>query len=109
MWRGGPEQNGWGIALMEQAGGLFSVWLTYDEQGLPMWFAMPAGRWTDASTFEGEIFQTSGPRWPDYDKSRLVVTRVGNFSFRFHDRERATFRWTIGGRSGSNEITRQPF
>lgn len=109
MWWGGPEQNGWGIALMEQEGGLFSVWLTYDEQGVPTWFVMPAGTWTDASTFEGAIYRTSGPTWPAYDPARLTVTPVGTFRYRFSGRTAATFSWQIESRAGSAAITRQPF
>jgi hypothetical protein len=109
MWWGGESQNGWGIALMEQPGGLFSVWFTYDEQGLPTWLVMPDGRWTDSSTFEGAIYRTSGPTWPAYDPSRLTVSPVGSFRYRFRDRTSATFTWSIESRSGSAEITRQPF
>ena len=109
MWWGGPGQNGWGIALMEQPGGLFSVWFTYDADGRPTWFAMPSGSWTSATTFEGEIYRTSGPTWPAFDVARLRIERAGTFTYRFRDAERATFSWTIGARSGSMPIERQPF
>jgi hypothetical protein len=109
MWWGGPAQNGWGIAIMEQPGGLFAVWLTYDEQGLPTWFVMPAGDWTDRSTYEGVLYRTSGPGWPNYDKSSLRVTAAGSFRLRFHDQGHATFTYSVDAHAGSMEIERQPF
>lgn len=109
MWWGGPSQNGWGIAIMEQPGGLFALWLTYDEQGLPTWFVMPAGDWTDRSTYEGVLYRTSGPGWPNYDKSNLRVTAAGSFRFRFHDQGHATFTYSVDSHSGDVEIERQPF
>ena len=50
MWWGGPQQDGWGMVILEQPGGLFVVWFTYDEAGMPTWFVMPGGDWTDAAT-----------------------------------------------------------
>jgi hypothetical protein len=109
MWWGGPSQNGWGIALMEQHGGLFSVWMTYDDAGLPTWFVMPSGSWTSASTFEGDLIRTSGPTWPGFDTTKLRFEKVGTFRYRFHSRESATFDWTVGAHSGSSAIERFPF
>jgi hypothetical protein len=108
MWWGGPDQNGWGISVMEQAGGFFAVWATYGDDGRPTWFVMDVGSWTSDRTWEGRMVRASGPRWPDFDTSRLRLEDVGTFRFDFHDRMRATFTWTIGARRGVVPIERMP-
>lgn len=111
MWWGGPEQNGWGIAILEQFGGLFAVWFTYDDAGLPTWFVMPGGEWRDSSTYAGTIYQTTGSPWlgATYDPSRLRVSAAGPFTLRFVDAGHATFDYGVRGRSGRLTLTRQPF
>ena len=109
MWWGGLSQNGWGIAILEQFGNLFSVWFTYDEDGKPTWFVMPGGEWKDSTTFSGTIYRTSGSAWLErpYDASQLRVGAVGTYSFRFATKDRATFEHSVDGRSGAADITRQ--
>jgi hypothetical protein len=109
MWWGGPSQSGWGISIMEQAGGLFSVWFTYDAAGLPTWFVMPAGSWSSNNTFEGAIYRTQSSAWPDYDAKRLQVIPVGTYRYRFTDLEHATFEYSVEGRTGTLSLVRQSF
>ena len=110
MWWGGPAQNGWGIAVLKQHRTLFSVWFTYDAGGAPTWFVMPAGYWSDANTYEGHIYRTSGASWVGraYDVNALQVFDVGTFRYRFGI-EGATFDYIIDGKSGTMALTRQPF
>ena len=111
MWWGGLAQNGWGIAIMEQPGGLFSVWFTYGADGRPTWFVMPEGRWIDGSTFSGTIYRTRSSPWVsrEYDASRLQVGAVGSFTYRFEGRDRALFEYEVDGRRGVLPLERQPF
>ncbi len=111
MWWGGPQQNGWGIAVMEQEGSLFIVWFTYDASGAPTWFVMPGGDWIDSSTFAGTIYRTSGSAWLGvaYDASRLQVGAVGTFRLRFDGTQHAIMEYSLEGRGGSLDLVRQPF
>jgi hypothetical protein len=109
MWWGGPAQNGWGIAIMEQHGGLFSVWLTYGADSLPTWFVMPSGTWTSANTYEGTIYRTLSSSWPNYDVRQLQVIAAGSFRYTFHGMNSATFDYAADGHSGSLSISRQDF
>jgi hypothetical protein len=110
MWWGGPSQNGWGIAIHEQPGALFSVWLTYGDDGRPTWFVMPGGTWTGANEYSGQIYRTHASAWlqTPYDVSKLQVIPVGTYRLRF-DNGAATFDYTVDGRSGSLALVRQPF
>jgi hypothetical protein len=109
MWWGGGQQNGWGIAVLQQYGALFAVWFTYSEAGNPTWFVMPAGTWTATDTYEGRIYRTASSRWlaMSYNATSFRVSDVGSFRIRFTGT--ATFEWTIDGRSGTMPLTRQPF
>lgn len=110
MWWGGPTQNGWGIAVLQQYRALFAVWFTYDSAGAPTWFVMPNGVWRDVSTFEGRAYRASGAPWlgVPYDGRAFKTTDVGIFRIRFAG-ESATFEYTIEGRSGTMPLSRQPF
>ena len=110
MWWGGPEQNGWGVAVLQQYRTLFAVWFTYDSSGTPTWFVMPSGSWSDAQTWQGRIYRTTGSPWVGrpYDKSLFASTDVGSFRLRFSG-DAATFDYVIDGHGGSIPLQRQPF
>ncbi len=110
MWWGGPSQNGWGIAVLQQYATLFCAWFTYDASGAPTWFVMPSGAWTDAQTWEGRIYRATGSRWLGalYDPNALRMTDVGSFRLRFAA-SGATFDYSIDGVAGTLPLVRQPF
>lgn len=110
LWWGGIEQNGWGIAVLQQSNTLFSTWYTYDADGAPIWFVMPGGYWKNANTYAGAIYRTVGSPWLGkvYDASKLQTIPVGGFEIRFSG-EAATFDYMIDGRSGSLPLERLAF
>jgi hypothetical protein len=110
MWWGGPAQNGWGVAVLQQYGTLFVVWFTYDASGAPTWYYMPAGNWLDDQTYAGHIYRASGSAWLGvaYDASRFKAIDAGVFRLRFSG-DNASFDYTLDGRSGSIPLTRTPF
>ncbi|QJR09548.1 hypothetical protein DSM104443_00597 [Usitatibacter rugosus] len=111
MWWGGPSQAGWGISLMEQPGGVFAVWFTYDANGDPTWFVMPTGAWENDTTYSGTLYKTHSSPWfgVAYDSSRFQITSVGTFRYRFANVNNATFEWTAEGHSGSMPLVRIEF
>ena len=111
MWWGGGQQNGWGIAILQQYGSLFAIWFTYDASGNPTWFVMPSGSWTAEHTYEGRIYRTSSSRWlaMAYNTSAFRVSDVGSFRIRFNGSDTASFEYVIDGRSGTLQLSRQPF
>ena len=110
MWWGGPSQNGWGIALLQQYRTIFGVWFTYDDRGAPMWFVMPSGFWSDASTWEGRLYRTRGSPWVGeaYDASRFVIEDVGAFALRFDGNE-AVLTYAVGEKRGTIPLMRMEF
>ena len=110
MWWGGADQNGWGLALLQQHRSLFGVWFTYDANGAPTWFVLPSGFWRDAQTWQGRLYRATGSPWvgQGYDASRLASTDVGSFTLRFSG-DSATLTYTIDARSGTMALSRQAF
>jgi hypothetical protein len=110
LWWGGVQQDGWGIAVMQQSNTLFSNWYTYDANGAPTWFVMPGGNWIDASTYEGTLYRTTGSPWlgKAYDASKLDTVPAGWFRFKFAG-EAATMDYMIDGRTGSVPLVRLAF
>jgi hypothetical protein len=111
LWWGGASQNGWGLAIHEQEGTLFIVWFTYDAEGLPTWFVMPGGAWTEVGAYAGSVYRTTGPSWTlqSFDASQVQVSPVGAFELRFASTQKARMDVTIEGRSVSLDLVRQPY
>ncbi|MGE5094225.1 MAG: hypothetical protein ACM3SO_03745 [Betaproteobacteria bacterium] len=110
MWWGGPGQDGWGLALLQQYRTLFGVWFTYDASGAPTWFVMPSGYWSDAATYEGRLYRTTGSPWSAarYDPATFHSVDAGPFRLHFAG-DGATLGYSIDGRSGTLALGRQPF
>jgi hypothetical protein len=109
LWWGGPSQDGWGISMIQHFDAVFSVWYTYDAQGVATWYVMPGGAFTGARTYEGRVFRTTGtPVGATYDPFRFTVTEVGTYRVRFLDTS-AIFDYTVEGRTGTLTLFRQPF
>ena len=110
MWWGGMQQNGWGIAVLQQYRALFSVWFTYDAQGAATWFVMPSGRWSSSTSWEGRLYRTTGSPWlgQPYDARLLAPVDVGTFKFTFAG-ESATFDYVIDGAAGTMPLVKQEF
>jgi len=111
LWWGGMGQNGWGVSIMEQPGGLFSVWFTYDENGEPTWFAMTDGAWTSSNTYEGRMHRTVSSGWfnTTYDASQFRAIDVGPYKLRFLGQNAAELEYNVEGRTGTLSLSRLPF
>jgi hypothetical protein len=114
MWWGGEAQDGWGVAIAQQQGGLFSVWFTYDANGKPTWYVMPGGEWdVYGRTYSGPMIRTTGSPWlgAQYDPAQLKVASQGTYTLQFPYgvSTAATLEYSIDGRSGTLALKRQPF
>jgi hypothetical protein len=110
MWWGGRSQNGWGLSVIQQNAALFVMWYTYDANGRPYWFAMPAGDWISSDTYEGRVYRTTGSPWlgRSYDAGHFKPVDIGSYRLRFSG-DGATFEYTIEGRSGTMALERFGF
>jgi hypothetical protein len=111
MWWGGQSQNGWGVALMQQANNIFGVWFTYDAQGKPTWLVMPGGVFAAGTTFEGALYRTTSSAWlgANYNPTLFKANPVGALRFDFSNLNNVAMRYSVDGVSGTNLIARQQF
>jgi hypothetical protein len=107
MWWNANE-SGWGLNVIQHASGnVFLIWYTYGADGKRVWYHMPGGTWTSATTVSGNIFATAGPGFPGaFDPNRVTRAPAGTGSLTFSDANHGTWSYSINGVSGSKAITR---
>ena len=111
LWWGGAAQDGWGLTLNQHYDTLVAIWYTYGLDGKPVFYFMPDGTWTSATTISGPIYATTGtPFGLPYNAAQYRSSAVGNGNLSFSDRSHATFTYTIDGiATQSKDLVRQPF
>ncbi|QJR09563.1 hypothetical protein DSM104443_00612 [Usitatibacter rugosus] len=111
IWWAGAAENGWGMSIVQHGATLFIVIYAYDDQGRPTWFVMPGGSWNAArTTYTGSVYTPRSSAYWEYDATAFVVGNpVGTVTVTFGSGSSATVAYTINGRSGTKNITRQAF
>jgi len=84
LWFNASE-SGWGLALAQHGNNIFGVWYTYDTDGQPLWFVLPGGTFSGATSFSGDLYRTTGPYFGSgtFDPAQVVVTKAGSASITF--------------------------
>ncbi len=114
-WAAGGAEPGWGINFAHQGDSIFATWYTYDAGGMAMWLSVLAQRVGAGSTYTGQLYRTSGPRFDAYDPTKAATVQVGTATLAFADGNHATFTYTTTGAAGlpavsqSKQISRFQF
>ena len=90
MWWRGPEENGWGMSVVQHKDRLFSVIYAYEDNGNPTWWVQPDGRWFAGvgSSFRGTVYSPRGSVFHSYDASLFRPgTGIGELDLRFNGPE----------------------
>ncbi len=84
MWWN-PAESGWGVALAQHGSSVFGVWFTYDAQRRPIFFTLPGATFSDATTFSGDLYSTTGPYFGNarFDPAQVKPTKVGTATISF--------------------------
>jgi hypothetical protein len=111
MWWGGAGQDGWGVSIQEQGQKLFATWYTYGSDGKPIWYYLPAGQWTSATTFSGDLYRSTGAAWlgTQYSSSSTHPVKVGTLTLTFQNNDTATMTTTVDGLTQARPISRFGF
>ena len=105
-----PENPGWGVSVTQHGSMLFASWRSYDAGGKAIWLVIPGGAWSDANTFRGNLYRTSGQNTgTPFSPGMVTVTPVGSASFAFADADHATLSYTFDGVAGTRSISRFEF
>ena len=113
LWWAYPPgyESGWGLQISHQEETLFVTWYTYDRDGTPTWFVMPAGRRAGDGLYRGDLYRASGP--PSQDKFDLTAStetkREGTAYFQFSGPDDGVFGYEVRGVRQVKPITRQLF
>ncbi len=113
IWLGGPSQNGWGVAILQQGETLVAVWLTYfgPNHTEPAWFMLQGGAWADANTYSGRIIRPFGPQWlgTTFNPQLFQAPDNGPFSITFTDKDHAVLGYSVVRITGELQLVRMPF
>ena len=111
LWWGGTAQDGWGVTLNQHYDTLVAIWYTYGLDGKPVFYFVPDGVWSGATSLAGTVYATTGtPFGLSYDATQFGVTAIGNATLSFSDISHATFSYTVDGvATQSIPLVRQAF
>jgi serine protease len=111
LWWGGTAQDGWGLTLNQHYDTLVAIWYTYGLDGKPVFYFIPNGTWTGATTLTGVIYATTGtPFGRTYNAAQFGIAPIGSGTFAFADAGHAAFTYTIDGiATQTKALVRQPF
>jgi hypothetical protein len=110
LYWGGIEQNGWGVAIAQQATTLFGVYFTYDASRNPTWFVVPGVDLLSASCCTGTLYRTQSSPWlgQAYDATRFSISPAGSATFSLVP-PNASILFVIDGQAMLHPVERQPF
>jgi endo-chitodextinase len=104
-----PDESGWGLAITYHGDNIFAVWYTYGEDGRPLWVVLPGGVFSDARTFTGKLYTTTGsPYTVRFETAGTHVEEVGAATLEFSGNE-GRFTSTVHGYTQVKRIVRQAF
>ena len=112
LWWNSPagSESGWGLNLTQQGDILFATWFTYDADGSGLWLVMSNGVRTNAATYTGTLYRTTGsPFNATWNPAAMKSTPVGSATFSFSDSDNGVFTHTLNGSTHVKAITRQIF
>ena len=113
IWWGGPTQNGWGVALLQQGETLIAVWLTYfgPNHGEPAWFFMNGGSWRMPRPTWAALPRPFGSTWLGTTFSTTLIQAPDNgpYTITFSDKDHATIGYSVLGNTGELDLVRMPF
>lgn len=111
VWWGGPAENGWGLALVQQYQTLAGAWYTFDAAGKPIWYVLNGGGWIDANTFQGPLITATGAQvvGAEYNAAQLGTFGAGTMTLKFSGADTATMTYTVGGVTQTKTISRFAF
>lgn len=91
-----PLRSGQGLDVQAIPGGLAVGWYTYEAPGRATWYL-------GVGALDGERWSAALERYT-WDGIRATARPVGRIELEFSAEDRAVFRWTLEGRSGSAAV-----
>ena len=110
-----PQESGWGLSLHQSSTNVvFGAWFIYNAAGQPEWYTLQGGQWTNATTWTGTIYRTTGPSFGVFFDPRLVqIQAAGTATLEFRQAPGAEgiarFSYTVNNVAVTKPIQRMVF
>jgi hypothetical protein len=106
-----PAESGWGVTVTQEASVMFVTFFVYAANNQPAWFTATLNQTVpgnDASSFSGDLYQTTGPYYGASSFNPPVVeTKVGTVSFSPSGAGNATLQYSVNSTQVTKQIERQ--
>lgn len=109
-----PDEEGWGVNLVQQREILFITFFVYNANGTPTWFVGPATTYNGVSqdgvvSFTGPLYTTTGPYFgaASFDENQVGSRQVGTVSFAAGAISVGAIVYSVDGVQVSKNIQRQ--
>ena len=103
-----PAESGWGVNVIQQSGTLFATLFVYGADSTARWYVASDLRGS-ATSFNGPLYQTSGPAFSGPWTGGPTVTPVGTMTFNFSSWNTGTLTYVVNGVTVNKAIQRQTF
>jgi hypothetical protein len=101
-----PNENGWGVNLIQQYGTIFATLFVYGTDNSARWYVASQLEGSPNS-FSGTLYQTTGPAFSAPWTGGQPPTAVGSMSISFSGSNSGTLTYTVNGVTVSKTIQRQ--
>ena len=108
-----PNEEGWGVNVVQQKDILFVTFFVYAANGQPTWFVGPATAYTGSNggilSFTGPLYSTTGPYFGagTFNEAGVSARQVGVVSFASGQISTAGISYTVDGVSVTKMVERQ--
>lgn len=103
-----PAESGWGLFVFDQGDVLAAAWYTYDNDGEPTWFLLPA-RIESPGVYAGQILRFTGTPFDRIGSTTNAVdSLLGNGRLKFAS-GRLDFQYTVGATTQTKTLEPFPF
>jgi hypothetical protein len=91
-----PNENGWGINLIQQSGTIFATLFVYGTDNSPRWYVASQLEGSPNS-FGGTLYQTTGPAFSATWTGTATATPVGSMTVTFSGPNSGTLSYSVAG------------
>jgi hypothetical protein len=109
-----PNENGWGVNVVQQNEILFLTFFVYGTDGKPVWYVAPSTAFqsqsatTGALIFSGPLYTTQGPWFGGvFNPANVGIRQVGTVTWSGNTVTNATLAYTVDGITVSKAVERQ--
>jgi hypothetical protein len=104
-----PSESGWGVNVIQQYETLFATLFVYGTDNTARWYVASDLRGSNATSFTGTLYQTTGPYFGAAWTGSAGVNAVGSMTFTFSSANAGTLTYTVNGVPVTKQIQRQTF